>query len=144
MTRTSKDKVSQLKQPEDDSQTNALTQNTLVLFLSKCIKDVLIFVDFSDTLIARQKKQSYRTSRQEVSSKEETLEEKIARVRREMEEIRMQMVDEKRDQIEVGEWEALMQNLSSENDAAKALTSRLQKVSSSTSAPSATTVLPVR
>ena len=94
-------------------------------------------------MIARQRKQSYRTSRQEIGSKEETLEEKIARVRREMEEIRVQMVEDNKSEEEVDEWEDLIQALSIENNATKALTSRLQKVSSSSSAPTVITVLPL-
>ena len=92
--------------------------------------------DFSDTLIARQKKQSYRTSKQEVSTKAETLEEKIARVRREMEEIRMEMLQENKPDKDIQEWEGIIHSQMDDHIATKVLTTRIQKLVSTTPTPS--------
>jgi hypothetical protein len=89
-------------------------------------------LDFSDTLIARRKGQSYRTSREEIPRQEETLEEKIARVRREMEEVRREMSVEGKTREEVEDWETLIRTFSSDENASKLLTTRLQKASSPT------------
>ena len=98
-------------------------------------KDTFNGTDFSDTLIARQKKQSYRTSRQEVTSRTETLEEKITRVRREMEEIRMEMVQENKPDTEIQEWEGIIHSHVDDHIATKLLTTRIQKLVSSTPTP---------
>jgi hypothetical protein len=86
--------------------------------------------DFSDTLTARRKGQSYRTSREEVPGREETLEEKMARVRREMEEVKREMTVQGKNPQEVEEWETLMRGWSNDESAPKLLSSRLQKASS--------------
>jgi hypothetical protein len=99
-------------------------------------------VDFSDTLIARERKQSYRTSRQDGSTTPETLEEKIARVKREMEEIRMEMAKkggENADPAEVEEWDRMIHSFHGEENATSVLTERVKKLpvpSSATSTPS--------
>lgn len=89
-------------------------------------------------MIARQKRQAYRTTREEVSSHPETLQEKVARVRREMEEVRMQMVNEDTPDTEILEWEKLISSMSSEDSAASMLTSRIQKLA--TAQPDSTQV----
>lgn len=65
----------------------------------------------------------------------------MARVRQEVEEIRLQMTEEKRPEAEVAEWETLIQAVSNENNSATILTSRLQKLSSSSTSRAAITVL---
>ena len=65
------------------------------------------------------------------------MEEKITRVKREMEEIRLEMVNEKKPADEITEWESLIHSLTPENNATKVLTSRLQKIPSSSKPDSA-------
>ena len=118
---------------------NVLTQTMLVRVT--CAREV-DRLDFSDTLIARERKRSYRTSRQDGSSTPETLDEKIARVKREMEEIRMAMAKkgaEKADSAEVEEWDRMIQSFHGEENATSLLTARVRKLpppSSTTPTPS--------
>jgi hypothetical protein len=100
-------------------------------------------LDFSDTLIARRKGQSYRTSREEIPRQEETLDEKIARIRREMEEVKREMNVQGKTQEEVEDWETLMRGFSNDESASNLLTTRLQKVSSPTLQDSHTVRIPV-
>jgi hypothetical protein len=63
-------------------------------------------------------------------AKEETLDEKVARVRREVEEIRVQQAKEKRPEIEIEEWESFAKTLSPDSNAMQLLSSRITKLSS--------------
>jgi hypothetical protein len=87
-------------------------------------------------LVARLKKRSYQTSRIENAEREETLEEKMARVRREVEEIRMEMVNEKKPEKEIDEWTSLIPVLSNNNSATNIITERVQKIVSPASSSS--------
>jgi hypothetical protein len=78
-------------------------------------------------LTARQRKQAYRTSRDEAPTAE-TLEEKMARIKREIEEVRIQMLKENKSDDEVQKWDKLMSGVSSEDSAVTLLTSRIQKL----------------
>jgi hypothetical protein len=60
------------------------------------------------------------------------LDEKIARVRREAEEIGLEIIAAKKSDTEIQEWESIIHSLSSENPN-KLLTSRIQKLTSSSS-----------
>ena len=102
-------------------------------------------VDFSDTLIARHRRQSYRTSRDDGTSTPETLEEKMARVKREMEEIRVELakkVGDKSDSVELEGWDKLVHSLNRDEKATSLLTSRVKKLPVSLSASTASTVFP--
>src|SRR5271154_320405 len=99
-------------------------------------------LDFSDTLIARRKGQSYRTSREEIPRQEETLDERIARIRREMEEVKREMSVQGKTREDVEDWETLMRGFSSDESASNLLTTRLQKVSSPTVQDSHTVSIP--
>jgi len=99
-------------------------------------------LDFSDTLIARRKGQSYRTSREEIPRQEETLDEKIARIRREMEEVKREMSVQGKTREDVEDWETLMGGFSSDESASNLLTTRLQRVSSPTVQDSHTVSIP--
>jgi hypothetical protein len=76
-------------------------------------------------LIARKRGRSYRTSREE----EETFEERVARVRREMEEVRIEMIKEKRLAQEVDQWERFIAEVG--GTAATNLSARVAKLESS-------------
>jgi hypothetical protein len=91
--------------------------------------------------VARRKKQSYRTSRQEIVSRPETFEEKMVRVRREVEEIKMDLQSEQKDD-DIIEWESLIRSISSETTASKLFAQYLQK-SQPTTQPSSTQVPPI-
>jgi hypothetical protein len=117
---------------------NALTQTMLVRVTCN---GRLIDKDFSDTLVARERKQSYRTSRQDGSTTPETLDEKIARVKREMEEIRMEMTNKgsEANSAEVEEWDKMIHSFHGEENATSLLTERVKKLpppSSTASTPS--------
>jgi hypothetical protein len=115
---------------------NALTLTMLV----RVACNGRLIVDFSDTLIARERKQSYRTSRQDGSITPETLDEKIARVKREMEEIRIEMAKggEKADSKAVEDWDKMIHSFHGEENATSLLTERVKKLP----APSVTTSMP--
>jgi hypothetical protein len=82
------------------------------------------------------KKRSYQTSRIDSAARQETLEEKMARVRREVEEIRMEMVNEDKPEQEVTEWASLVLALSNNTSSASMVTTRVQKLASKSPSPS--------
>jgi hypothetical protein len=63
------------------------------------------------------------------------LEEKIARVRREMEEIRMEMAQENKPDTEIEEWETILHSHVDDHIATKLLTKRIQKLVSTSPTP---------
>jgi len=99
--------------------------------------------DFSDTLIARQKKQSYQTSTllESESTANETLDQKVARVRREMEEIRLEMMNEQKPSEDIANWEELIHSFQDDKSASSLLTQRLQKFASPNGSTSSQQVL---
>jgi len=119
---------------------NELTQNMQV---RTQISLAPLTVDFSDTLIARHRRQSYRTSRDDGTSSPETLEEKVARIKREMEEIRVELakkVGDNADSVELEDWDKLVRSLNRDENATSLLTSRVKKLPVALSASTALTV----
>jgi len=53
----------------------------------------------------------------------------MARIRREMEEVRVQMTQQEKSDNDIQEWETLISSLSQEDSAVKLLTTRIQKLS---------------
>ena len=73
----------------------------------------------------------------------ETLEEKVARVKREMEEIRVELakkVGDKADSVELEDWDKLVHSLNRDENATSLLTSRVKKLPVALSASTALTV----
>ena len=103
--------------------------------------------DFSDTLIARHRRQSYRTSRDDGTSTPETLEEKVARVKREIEEIRAELAKQggdEADSAELEEWNKLVHSLNQEENATSLLKLRVKMLPGALSASTGSTVsLPI-
>lgn len=121
---------------------NALTQTMLVLLVFGARR---LTIDFSDTLIARRRKQSYRTSRQDGTSTPETLEEKMARVKREVEEIRVEMANKgvgEHDSTQAEEWDKLIHSFNGDENATSRLTSRVKKIPGPPATTTPSTVSP--